>query len=82
MKSTIRSNGGKPMAGDSEAKKKWDKENVLFVTTKMFKTTDADILQFLEGKTRAEQIKKALRLLMAQEGFVYTPPSENTDEGE
>ena len=46
---------------DCEAKKKWDKENVLFVTTKLFATTDKDIIEFLEGKTRAAVIKAALR---------------------
>lgn len=71
--------GKQIMAGDAPSKKRWDKENVLFVTTKLFKKTDADILQFLEGKTRAEEIKKALRLLMEQEGFVYTPPTEDEE---
>lgn len=46
---------------DCESKKKWDKENVLFVTTKLFATTDKDIIEFLEGKSRATIIKAALR---------------------
>lgn len=53
---------------DYESKKKWDKENVVFVTTKLFKSTDADILDFLEGKSRAAEIKKALRYYMAHRG--------------
>lgn len=81
MSVTKHSTGGKKMS-DPASKKKWDKENVLFVTTKIFKSTDADILQFLEGKKRAEEIKKALRLLMAQEGFVYTPPAGSTNDEE
>lgn len=49
---------------DCEAKKQWDKNNVLFVTTKLFTTTDADIIQFLDGKPRATTIKLALREYM------------------
>ena len=50
---------------DCEAKKKWDKENVLFVTTKFFANTDKDIIDFLEGKSRATTIKTALREYIA-----------------
>jgi len=52
---------------DCEAKKKWDKENVLFVTTKLFKTNtaDAEIIKYLDGKSRATVIKEALREYMA-----------------
>lgn len=46
------------------------------------RNTEPEIFEYLEGKVPAEEFKKGLRLLMAQEGFVYTPPSENTDEGE
>ena len=49
---------------DKEAKKRWDKENVLFVTTKLFASTDADIIAYLEGKPRATVIKAALREYM------------------
>ena len=52
---------------DSEWKKNWDKDNIVFCTTKFFKTSDADILKFLEGKSRATEIKRALRLLMETE---------------
>lgn len=55
---------------DCEAKKKWDKEYVLFVTTKLFrtvgeKTNDQDIIDYLEGKSRGTVIKAALREYMA-----------------
>ena len=52
---------------DYESKKAWDKENVVFVTTKLFKSTDADILEYLDGKVRATEIKRALRLLIETE---------------
>lgn len=53
------------MMSDSDAKKRWDKENVLFVTTKLFATTDKDIIEFLEGKQRSTTIKLALREYMS-----------------
>lgn len=49
---------------DSDYKKKWDKENVLFVTTKLFTTSDKDLIEFLDGKPRATTIKLALREYM------------------
>lgn len=49
---------------DKESKKRWDKDNVLFVTTKLFASTDADIIAYLEGKPRATVIKAALREYM------------------
>lgn len=50
---------------DCDGKKRWDKENVLFVTTKLFANTDKDILEFLKDKPRATTIKAALREYMA-----------------
>ena len=87
MNSTIRSNGGKPMASDSEAKKRWDKENISVFSVKLFRKTDQDIIEYFsknvtKERSRYQIVKQALRLLMAQEGFVYTPPTDNTDEGE
>ena len=51
---------------DSEAKKKWDKNNMVFVGFKLFrevkgKRNDQDIIDFLEGKVKGEVIKAALR---------------------
>ena len=46
---------------ESEAKRKWQKENTVFIGVKLQKSTDADILQFLEGKQRQTVIKYALR---------------------
>lgn len=52
--------------GDSKAKKKWDKENMVYVAFKLFrardkKRNDQDIIDFLEGKVKGEVIKAALR---------------------
>lgn len=49
---------------DSEAKKKWDKKNVVFVTTKFFRATEKDLLEYLEGKQKSTTMKKALREYM------------------
>jgi len=46
---------------DSAAKRKWDKENVLIMSVKLFKNTDADLLEYLEGKQRGPIVKAALR---------------------
>ena len=53
---------------DSEAKRKWMKENTVFIGVKLQKRTDADILEFLQDHVDAEKkigmqtiIKDALR---------------------
>lgn len=57
------------MASDSEAKKAWNKKNMVFVACKLFrpigdKQNDGDIIDFLSDKTKGETIKKALRYYM------------------
>lgn len=56
------------------AKKRWDSENTLVVSTKFVRTTEQDMLDFLDSKTdlangigRSTVIKQAIRLMMAQE---------------
>lgn len=53
------------MAPESEAKKRWMRENTTMITVKMVNKSDSDILQFLEGKQKATIIKLALREYMA-----------------
>ena len=50
---------------ESEAKRKWQKENTVFIGVKLQKTTDADILDFLKGKQKQTTIKEALREYIA-----------------
>ena len=55
---------------DSEAKKKWDKENSIIFSVKLMRRTEADIVNFLDaslkrGVSRGTIIKKALREYMA-----------------
>lgn len=45
----------------------WDKENTFRISVKLQKTTDADIIAFLDGKQKQTVIKEALRR-MIQEG--------------
>ena len=49
---------------ESEAKRKWQKENTVFIGVKLQKSTDADILKFLDGKQNQTTIKIALREYM------------------
>ena len=55
--------GGDPMP-DSEAKKRWIKENSKIVTIKMMNKGDKDIMDYLEDKPTATTIKAALREYM------------------
>lgn len=51
----------------SQAQTEWQKKNTVVVTMRLQKSTDADILKFLEGKQKQTVIKQALRLLMETE---------------
>ena len=50
---------------DTEAHKKWMKENTVCIGIRLQKNTDADILAFLEGKKNQTVIKAALREYIA-----------------
>lgn len=45
----------------------WDKENTLQFSVKLQKSTDADLIAFLEGKPRQTVVKEALRRMMQEE---------------
>ncbi len=54
------------VAKDSQRKKDWDKEYMVFVAFKLFRATengnnDQDVIDFLEGKNKSAIIKAALR---------------------
>ena len=49
------------MMPTTEKRKQWLKENTEFIGLKLQKSTDADILQFLDGKVKQAVIKAALR---------------------
>ena len=51
----------------TEKRKEWLNEKTVVITMRLQKSTDADILAFLEGKQKQTEIKKALRLLMETE---------------
>lgn len=52
------------MMPESEAKTRWMRENSTNLTIKFMHKSDADILAFLEGKTKATIIKEAIREYM------------------
>ena len=45
----------------------WDKENTVHVSVKLQKATDADIIAFLDGKSKQTVIKESLRRMMKGE---------------
>ena len=49
----------------TEARKQWDKDNTVFIGIKLQRSTDADIIAFLDGKTKQTIIKEALREYIA-----------------
>ena len=50
---------------DSEAKRKWTKENTVFIGLKLNKNTDADILGYLKDKPNQTEIKRILKEYIA-----------------
>lgn len=66
----ISEKGVATMAKDSQRKKDWDKEYMVFVAFKLFRATengsnDQDVIDFLAGKNKSAIIKAALREYMA-----------------
>lgn len=51
---------------DSEAKKKWIRENSKVLSIKMMLKSDHDILEYLDGVPKATTIKAAMREYMAK----------------
>lgn len=45
----------------------WEKENVIRYSVKLLKTTDSDIIEYMEDKPKQTTIKKALRQLIKSE---------------
>lgn len=45
----------------------WEKENVIRYSIKLMKSTDSDLIEYLEDKPKQTTIKKALRLLIKSE---------------
>ena len=51
----------------NKQKTAWNKENTVFIGIRLQKSTDNDIITYLQGKTKQAIIKKALRLLIKTE---------------
>ena len=56
-----------PRMPESEAKKKWMRENTTVITVKFTHNTEQDLLDFLADKPKATTIKQALRMMMETE---------------
>lgn len=54
---------------ESEAHKRWTKENKVFLGIKLHKVKDADLLAYLKGRQYATEIKKALRYYIEHRGY-------------
>ena len=52
---------------EPKAHAEWQKKNTVKITARLQRSTDADIIQYLEDKAAATEIKKALRLLIEKE---------------
>lgn len=46
---------------ESEAYKKWSREKTVMISVRLQKSTDAEILSYLEGKPKQTTIKAALK---------------------
>lgn len=66
---------------DSESKKAWMKENSTMIGARLNHNTDADIVEYLKTvDSTGGTIKKALRLLIAQEAPSAAQPAEGEEE--
>ena len=54
-------------SGEYKSHKDWVKDNSVMINARLLKSTDADILKYLEGKQKQTEIKKGLRLLIELE---------------
>lgn len=54
---------------DSKAKKEWDKQNTMYLSLKLNRKTDADILAALDGKPKQTEIKRLIRIALKVENL-------------
>lgn len=52
---------------DGKGKRRWDAEHTTMISLKLNNSTDADILNALEGKVRQAEIKRLVRAGMEAE---------------
>ena len=58
---------------ESQAKRDWRRDNTTVVKARLNHRTDSDILSYLDGKSQANEIKRALRILIALENQTPLP---------
>jgi len=72
----------------SEAKRKWDKENKSYYSMYLMKSTDGDVIEYLESvkedKTKSVQgaIKEAIRFYLAHKDSAYISTRSEPSETE
>lgn len=66
---------------ERESYKKWAKENTVVIAMRLQKSTDADILAYLEGKQKQTEFKKAMRYYIAHEAPAPEPEAPKTNSG-
>jgi hypothetical protein len=52
---------------ESQAKRDWRRDNTTVIKARLNHRTDSDIIEYLDGKSQANEIKRALRILIALE---------------
>lgn len=52
---------------DTDSHKEWMKKNTVMINARLQRSTDADIIKYLEGRSTQAEIKRGLRLLIEQE---------------
>lgn len=62
-----RETGPIPPKGETTAKERYDARTAVYVSLKLNKGTDTDILQALEGKPKQTEIKRLIRQGMKRE---------------
>lgn len=69
------------MTRDQKKRREWDSLNTVLIGVRLMRTTDADIISYIEnkvseGETKQGVIKRSLRSTMEAEGY-----KENEEEG-
>ena len=62
------------MTRDQKKRREWDSLNTVLIGVRLMRTTDADIIGYIEnkvseGETKQGVIKRSLRSTMEQEGY-------------
>ena len=73
------------MTRDMKNRAAWDKEHTMLVSVRLMKSTDADIVDYIEdkasqGETKQGIIKRCIRTTMQGEGYTRTSGGDEDEE--